>query len=219
MFKKLSTTVLALLLYGIVWAQEQPDRWVWPDTHIRDALFFKADIGPKIGAGVSIPSYSSDDIHPKGGLAYQLGVAANIRVEHDSSLDLFGIGRWGMEVEALFSSRSFGFPNGTLSMKCFEVPILAQFCATSSIILEAGLTPIMFLGATPEYLQLEDEVAILSGMKGNDVMLSAGACYKTSFGLVVGLRYNHGTSDWAENFQGKTRMVMFSASYLFPIVK
>ena len=220
MFKRLLITVLALSFCGIVFAQEQQDRWIWPDEHIKDALFLQVGAGPKIGGGLAMatdPAFFDFDL--KGGLAYQLGAAINVHIANHPSLKPQGIGRWGLEIEALYGARRFNAGNEAMVMKCFETPILLQFYINHDFLVEAGLTPVKLLGVSPEYLQTGDVVANVGQIKGNDVMVTAGVCYKTAKGLAFGLRYNLGMSEWAENFHSKTSTAMVSVSYLFPIIK
>jgi len=220
MFKRLLFTVMVMSLCGIAFAQNQQDRWVWPDEHIDEALFLHIGLGPKIGGGLAMatdPSFF--DFEMKGGLAYQIGASLNIHIAHHPSLELQGIGRWGMEMEALYGSRRFNSGNGTVVMNCLEIPILLQFYITPDLQVEAGLTPVKLLSISPEYLQTGDVVAHVGNIKGNDVMASAGVCYRTDIGLDFGLRYNLGMSKWAENFRSKTSTAMISVNYLFPLIK
>lgn len=220
MNKKLALTILALLFSGIAIAQAQEDRWVWPDDHIKDALYFHLGIGPKIGAGLSMASNPSFfDFEVKSGFSYQFGAALSFHVGHHPSLPMSGIGRWALEIEALYEARSFSTSIATLTMSCLEIPILMQFHLTSSFLLEAGLTPVRMLNVEPEYLQDGQVVAHTGEIKGNDVMISAGAAYETAFGLSVGLRYNYGMSEWADNFHSKTSTMILSVRYLFSLTK
>ena len=217
MFKRLLFTAIVLSFCGIAFAQ---DRWIWPDEHIKDALFLQIGVGPKIEAGLVVatdPAFFDFDL--KGGLAYQIGAAVNVHIANHPSLKPQGIGRWGLEIEAIYGLRGFKAGNQSMAMKCLEVPILLQFYINKKLQVEAGLTPVKHIGVTPEYLQTGEVVANVGNIKGNDVMVSAGVCYKTAIGLVIGLRYNLGMSEWAENFHSKTNTAMLSASYLFPIVK
>ena len=220
MYKRLLIAILAMSFGGIVWAQNQQDRWIWPDEHIDDALFLHIGLGPKLGGGLAMatnPSFFDFDM--KGGLAYQIGASVNIHIAHHPSLELQDIGRWGVEIEALFGSRRFNSGNETLVMNCLEMPILLQFYIAPDFQVEAGLTPVKLLSISPEYLQTGDVVAHVGHIKGNDVMASAGVCYKTAMGLDIGLRYNLGMSQWAENFHSKTSTAMVSVIYLFPLIK
>ena len=220
MFKRLLIAILAMSFGGIVLAQNQQDRWIWPDEHIDDALFLHIGLGPKIGGGLAMATNPSFfDFVVKGGLTYQIGASVNIHIAHHPSLELQGIGRWGMEIEALLGSRRFNSNNKAIVMNCLEMPILLQFYITPDFQVETGLTPVKLLSISPEYLQTGNVVANVGNIKGNDVMISAGVCYKTTIGLDIGLRYNLGMSKWAENFHCKTSTAMVSVIYLFPLIK
>ena len=58
MHKRLLIAALAVLFCGIAFGQGQQDqdRWIWPDEHIEDALYFKIGIGPQIGVGLGMAS-------------------------------------------------------------------------------------------------------------------------------------------------------------------
>ena len=220
MLKRLLITIIVLLFCSIAFAQEQQDRWIWPDEQIEEALFFHIGIGPKIGGGIAIASAPSFfDFDLKNDFAYQLGATINVHIANHPSVAPHGTGRWGMEIEALYESRNFNAGNGTMSMKCLAIPVLLQFYITHDFQLEAGLTPVKTINVTPDNLQTGNVTANVGNIKGDDVMISGGACYKTSFGLAIGLRYNHGLSEWAENFHSKTSTAMVSISYLFHLIK
>lgn len=220
MYKKLFITLLTLLFCGISYAQERLDRWVWPDEHIEDAIFVQLGIGPKIGAGFDMASNPSFfDFNFNGGFTYQFGAAINFHIAHHPSLGMRGSDRVGLEIEASYGQRNFKADNKILSMKCIEIPVLLQFYLTREWLLEAGVTPVKGLGVSPDNLQIADVVANVGSIKGDDMMISAGATYKTDFGLMVGLRYNLGTSKWAENIHSKTHTAMVSVTYLLSVLK
>ena len=220
MFKRLLIATIVLSFCGITFAQQQQDRWIWPDEHIEEALFLHLGLGPKIGAGLALatnPAFFDFDL--KGGLAYQIGGAVNVHIANHPLVKPHGIGRFGLEIETLYGSKSFNAGNESIVMKCLEMPMLLQFYITQGFQVEAGVTPVKVLSISPDYLQTGNVVANVGNLKGDDVMFSAGVCYKTAFGLVIGLRYNLGLSEWAENFHSKTNSAMVSVSYLFPLVK
>ena len=220
MHKRLLLTLLAIFLSGYIFAQTQQDRWVWPDEHIEDALYPHLGIGPKVGVGVATATQPDFfDFDMGGGLAYQLGVAINFNIGHHASLGPKGIGRLGLEIEALFESRSFSTGHESLSMNCVEMPILLQFYISSEILLEVGFTPVKSLGTKPDYLCTGPTAVNVGGIKADDVMLTAGVCYKTKMGLSVDLRYNYGMSPWSENFESKTSTIMLGVNYLFSLIK
>lgn len=220
MFKRLLIIAIVLSFCGITFGQQQQDSWIWPDKHIKDALFLQIGLGGKIGVGFAMATNPAFfDFNLKGGLAYQIGGAVNVHVANHPLVKPHGIGRLGLEIEALYGSRSFNAGNESIVMKCLEIPMLLQFYITQGFQMEAGVTPVKVLSTSPDYLQTGNVVANVGNLKGDDVMISAGICYKTNFDLAIGLRYNLGISEWAENFHSKTSSAMVSVSYLFPIIK
>ena len=220
MYKRLLIIALSLLFSGVAFAQEQQDPWIWPDDHIKDALFLRIGVGPRIGGGMGMatdPSFFDFDM--KGNLAYQIGASANIHMANHSSMKPKGIGHWGLEIEALYGSRNYKSGDETMVMRCLEIPVLLQFYITQEFLLETGLTTVKLLNVSPGYLQTGGVVAHVGGIIGNDMMISAGLCYNTTFGLAFGFRYNYGLSEWAENFHSKSSTAMVSVSYLFSLIK
>ena len=219
MYKKLIIVLFALFCCTITFAQQQQDRWIWPDTHIKEALFLQIGVGPKIGGGLAMATNPAFfDFNLKGGLTYQIGGAVNFHIANHPLVKPHGIGRLGLEIEALYGSRSFNAGNESIVMKCLEIPMLLQFYITHSFQVEAGVTPVKVLSTSPDYLQTGNVVASVGNLKGDDMMISVGMCYKTAFGLVMGLRYNLGLSEWAGNFHSNTSSAMVSFSYLFPLI-
>ena len=220
MIKKLALVIALLLLGGALFAQNHKDRWIWPDEHVEDVLFIKIGVEPKIGAGLGMASNPSFfDFSIKGGFAYQIGAALNVHVSHHPSLGLAGIGRVGLEIEALYSSQNLKVGQDNMRINCLEIPVLVQLFVTSNFQIEAGATPTMILKVSPEYLQAGNVVANVGDIRGGDVKVSVGVCYNTPFGLAIGLRYNLGMSELAENFHSKISTALFSVNYMFPLIK
>lgn len=220
MYKKLIITTIALLFCAIVFAQEKQDRWIWPDEHKKDALYLHIDLGPKVGGGLAMSTNPSFfDFELKGSLAYQIGAALNVHITHHPSFGLHGIGRVGMEIEALYSALSLNTSLDKMTISCLEIPVLIQLYVAPEFQVEVGVTPTKILKVSPEYLQAGDVVANVGDLKGGDVKLSFGACYKTPFGLAIGLRYNLGMSELAENFHSKVSSAMLSVNYMIPLIK
>lgn len=220
MYKKLIITLVTLLCCVVTFAQEQEDRWIWPDEHVQDAFFLHVGLGPKVGGGLAMataPSFFDFDL--KGVLAYQFGAAFNVNLSHHSSLGLSGIGRLGLEIEALYGSQRFKSGNEIVALDCIEIPVMLQFYITPGFMVEAGATPTKILKVSPEYMQAGNVLANLGSLQGRDVKVSLGMSYKTAMGLAFGLRYNLGMSELAENFHSKTSTAMVSASYFFPLMK
>jgi hypothetical protein len=220
MYKKLIITSIALLFCAIVFAQEKKDRWIWPDEHKKDALYLHVDLGPKIGGGLAMSTNPSFyDFELKTGFAYQIGAALSVHVTHHPSFGLLGIGRVGMEIEAIYSCLGLNSSIDMMNISCLEIPVLIQFYVTPDFQVEVGATPTKFLNVSPKYIQAGNVVANVGSIQGGDVKLSLGACYKTLFGLAIGLRYNLGMSELAENFHSKVSTAMLSVNYMFPLIK
>lgn len=220
MYKKLIITFIALLFCVSAYTQEQVDRWIWPDEHIEDALYLHIGVGPKIVGGFAFATNPEFfDFSFKGGFAYQIGAALNVHVSHHPSLGLAGIGRVGLEIEALYSSQNLKVGQDNMRINCLEIPVLVQLFVTSNFQIEAGATPTMILKVSPEYLQAGNVVANVGDIRGDDVKVSVGVCYNIPFGLAIGLRYNLGMSELAENFHSKISTAMFSVNYMFPLIK
>lgn len=220
MYKKLIITSIALLFCVLTFAQEQEDRWIWPDEHKKDALYLHVDVGPKIGGGLGLATNPEFyDFSLKSGLAYQLGAALNVRVSHHPSFGLIGIGRVGIGIEVLYSSHNFNVGGNKMRISCLEIPILVRFYITPAFQIEAGATPTKLLKVSPDYLQVGNVVANVGGIRGGDVKISLGLGYNTPFGLAIGLRYNLGMSELAENFHSKISTAMVSVSYMIPLIK
>ena len=146
MYKKLIITSIAILFCVFAFAQEQEDRWIWPDEHKKDALYLHVDVGPEIGGGIGFATNPEFyDFSLKSGFAYQVGAALNVHVCHHSSLGLMGIGRVGLGIEALYSSQSFNVGGDKMRISCLEIPILVRFYVTNAFQIEAGATPTKLL--------------------------------------------------------------------------
>ena len=181
---------------------------------------FRLTMGPKVGVGVSMGSHSNfHDMDFSPGLAYQFGAVFNAHFGRRFDLSDGGTGFLGLQVEANYSKRIVKLNSSPLSERCLEVPVLVQCYLSPTMALEAGATMVHLFGCSPAILDYQGAHFNTGGIKGNDVMLSVGACYKSSFGLMLDVRYNLGCSNLAGNFDTKISTAMASIVYLFTIVK
>ena len=220
MYKKLTLAVALLCLCSLVLAQNHDDQWFWPDDYATDELMVLLDASPIIGGGMVFatdPTLFSADF--SGGLYYQFGIAASGRLAYRMSPKPHGISRLGMGVEVLLSKTNIKIGGDPIKMLCLDIPVMIHCYVTSGFILEVGATMVKSLKTNPEWTQCGPVMINTGNIKYNDVMLSVGASYKTPFNLALGLRYNHGTSELAENLDSKIRNIVFSISYKFPIIK
>jgi len=217
MRKTLLLIVLAVLSCNAVFAQDdQSGELEW--NYDRS---FRIAIGPKVGAGVA---FGSDptlyNLNFGSGFAYQGGLVVNAHFGRRYEQSQGGTGLFGIQAEAMYSVRTVSTGGSAkLNQKCIEIPVLVQIYPTSAIGIEAGVTMVKFLGCSPNQINFEDITIHTGEITGGDVMVTAGACYKMPFGLMIDLRYNLGMSNLAGNFDTKVSSFMASFTYLFNIVK
>lgn len=185
---------------------------------------YRLAIGPKVGIGAAMGSQSKlESIDFGAGLGSQIGVAFNAQFGRRYELSCGGTGWFGLQVEALYGGRNIKVGSNTLKMNCIEMPILAQLYFTPSFALQAGITPVVALSASPDKIQNGNAIYSTGQIKGNDVMATIGLAYKARINynsaLLIDLRYNMGTSNLAGNFDTKVSSFMLSISYLFNVVK
>lgn len=213
MRKKLLFIVLTLLSYQALFAQEE---WDWGGS--TQDKFFRFEIGPKIGAGLTIATQPTNyNILFNSGLAYQFGLSANIHLGRRYSTSPGGTGWFGIEAEVVYGIRKLGIESmeSTVTMQCIEVPLLAQFYPMPSLAIEVGPTFTKILKCSPEWLQLENVVLNTGQLSSSDIMLTAGISYKTPINLMFDLRYNLGFVALAGNVDSKVSTAMVSVVYLF----
>ncbi len=177
-------------------------------------------IGPKVGVGMDMGSHSNVQNLDFGmGLGYQAGAVLNAHFGRRYSSSDGGTGWLGVELEAMYGGRMIKLGSSNLKMSCIEVPVLAQLYVVPTFAVEAGATLVKVLGVSPESIVHDGATYHVGGIKGSDVMLTAGLCYKHSSTYMIDARYNLGMSPLAGNFDTKVSSFMVSFSYLFNVVK
>lgn len=176
-------------------------------------------IGPKIGLNYSIagdPDGMSIDL--SGGIGFSAGVAANLRFGRPSGRP-FGTERFGVQLEALYSTRSLTNNVDDISMNCFEIPVLFQWYFVPTFAIEVGPTFTGTFSSSPNSLKYNNQVYQMDKIKAYDVMLSIGLNCKLRNGFTADLRYNLGNSDIAGNFETKVSTISLGIGWLFSVIK
>lgn len=177
-------------------------------------------LGPKVGLPFTTMSESSDvNLGITPGTGFSGGLVANFHFGRRTAISKGGTGWLGLQMEALFTSRSVGTDSETMSFSMFEIPVLAQLYVTSNICIEAGPTFVAAIDAAPENVHVANRFVAIGEMKANDVMFTIGAGYKHPNGLFANARYNIGTSNVAGNFDSKMSTISLSIGWLFTVVK
>lgn len=185
---------------------------------------YRIAIGPKVGMGLDLGSHSSlENLDFNTGLGYQFGGIFNAHFGRRYELSEGGTGWFALQIEAEYSGRSFKLGSAAIETSCVEVPVLAQLYVIPDFALEAGVTMVKVLSASPDQLVYNGATYGIGEIKGGDVMITAGLAYRTRLNtgssLLLDVRYNMGMSPLASNFDTKVSSVMFSLAYLFNIVK
>lgn len=183
---------------------------------------YKVCIGIKGGGGMTMTTPSTSyNFNPKGSFTYQGGLVLNA---HFGRRNRFGFGGggtgwFGAQMEVLYSNRGMKYNNTTMNMSCIEVPVLLQVYPFTELGIELGATIVKMLNFTPNVTPTDYAFIHTGQIKGGDVMLTAGICYKASFGLLIDARYNMGFSSIAGNLDTKVSTATLSIGYLFNMIK
>jgi hypothetical protein len=212
MRKHLLFVLLATLCCTGLFAQEGDDR---P---------YRIAIGPKVGVGLDMASHSNlQNLDFGMGFGYQFGAVFNAHFGRRYEMSEGGTGMFGLQLEAMYDGRAVKLGSTKVGIGCIEVPVVAQFYIIPNLALEAGVTIVKVLSCSPNELNHEGVTYGTGGIKGGDMMISAGLAYKarlnSSSSLMLDARYNLGMSPLAGNFDTKVSSVMLSVAYLFNIVK
>lgn len=177
-------------------------------------------IGPKIGADITFGGTPDNmpGLDVKTGGGFEVGIVANLRFLRPEDRP-FGNERLGAQIEVLYSMQSLGTADKSITMNCFEVPVLFQWYPISNFAVEVGPTFKGSLATSPKDLAYGSSVYDMSKAKAMDVMVTFGVLYKHKSGFNVDLRYNLGNSDIAGNIGIKPSTLALSFGWLFPIIK
>lgn len=208
--------LLATLFSCSLFAQQKPEQFKVSTSQQQSYTF---SYGPTVGIGLAFPTTPAGyDFKLHQGMAYRVGASANFHFGQRSESSPGGTGLIGVAMELAYSGRMLSSTMGKLGMHCIEIPILAQFYPLESLAkefyLEAGLTVAKTIKCTPEQIQYENMILSTGKLKSSDIMVAIGAQYKIKKQVVVGIRYQLGTSPLADNFNSKVSNLTLSATYL-----
>lgn len=181
---------------------------------------FALTLGPKVGINYSLAGDPGEiNLGIGGNIGFSGGLAANVRFGKRPLTKFADTGRFGVQLEALYSMRSLKSDIENINMNCYEIPLLFQWWFVRDFCIEVGPTFTGAFSTSPKELKFNNTIFQTEKIKGNDVMLTIGAEYKSQKGFTAGLRYNLGNSDLAGNFPTKVSTISFSIGWLFSIVK
>ncbi len=177
-------------------------------------------LGPKVGINYSLAGNPDGmDLGIGGNIGLSGGVAANIRFGKRPLTKFADTGRFGVQLEALYSMHSLKSDIENINMNCYEIPLLFQWWFAQDFCIEVGPTFTGAFSTTPKELKYNNTIFQTQEINGNDIMLTLGAEYKSQKGFNVSLRYNLGNSNLAGNFPTKVSTFSLGIGWLFSIVK
>ncbi len=205
----------AMMLTMGAWAQSSND-----DEFTIDKRPFTVSVGVKGGVNYSLAGDPNGfDLGTKGAVGFQGGLAANLHFSDKKDYTPAGTGRFGVQLEALYSQRTLKTDIEDIKMNCFAIPVLAQFYVTSSFTIEAGPTFTGILSSSPKTMTQGLTTFGIGEFKCYDVMASVGVGYYHSSGVTASARFNLGNTNLAGNFETKVSTAEFSIGYLFKVYK
>lgn len=181
---------------------------------------FAFSIGPKAGVNYSMASDPDGaDLGVGGNIGFGGGIAANIRFGKRPLAKFADTGRFGVQLEAMYSLRSIKTDADDVKFNAVEIPLLFQWWFLRDLCVEVGPTFVAGLSTSPDELQFDRVTYRTGDIKGSDVMVTVGAEYKNRCGFTASLRYNLGTSELANNFQTKVSTLSVGIGWMFSVVK
>ena len=177
-------------------------------------------IGPKVGVNFSFASDPDDiELGIKGSVGFNAGIAANLRFGKRALTNYATTGKFGVQLEVLYSYRALKSDYEDIKMNCYEIPLLFQWWFVEDFCVEVGPTFTSAMSTSPDEIVYNGATYKTGDLKCNDVMLTIGAEYKHPKGFNASARFNLGNSDLADNFQTKVSTISVAIGWLFNIVK
>lgn len=225
MLKRLIFSFATIIVASSVFAQDIVFANVQDDSNatLEEEIVpksFALSIGPKIGGNYSFATVPDDlNLEVEGNFGYSAGLAVNVRFGKRELTRFADTGKFGVQLEALYSMHALTADVANINMNCFEVPLLLQWWFLKDLCIELGPTFTGSFATSPEAIQYNNKTYGVGELKGYDVMLTVGAEYKSHIGFNASLRYNMGNSNLAGNFQTKVSTISLGIGWLFSVVK
>lgn len=215
MRKRILLIAGAMMLALGVWAQSSSD-----DEFAIVKRPFTASVGVKGGVNYSLAGDPKGfGMGTKGAVGYQGGLAANIHFSDKKDYTPAGTGRFGVQLEALYSQRTLKTDIEDIKMSCFAIPVLAQFYVSPSFTIEVGPTFTGILSSSPKTMTQGLTTFGIGEFKCYDVMASVGVGYYHRSGVTASARFNLANVNLAGNFETKVSTAELSIGYLFKVYK
>lgn len=147
---------------------------------------------------------------------FNAGIVANIRFLKRNERSSVKTGLLAFQPEVRYATMGGNGDRYSVGTGYLMVPLMIQVYPAKNIYLEVGPEFAMNLSHTPDNVAVGNYQLDLSNMKANDIMLGVGAGYSIN-GFSVGVRYNHGFSNMAENLLWKNSIIQINLGYAFSL--
>jgi len=181
-------------------------------------------VATRIGfvAGFNLSSISDNASKISSGLGmrpgFNAGVAANFRFLKRNERSSAKTGLLAVQPEVRYSTMGGNSPEFSIGTGYLTVPVMFQIYPIKNLYIEAGPEFALNLSHTPDNVAVGKYQLNLTNLKANDIMLGVGAGYSVN-GFSVGVRYNHGFSNMAENLLWKNAVIQINLGYAFSLGK
>lgn len=213
--KLLLITAFAFLCMNVMAQQEFSFE---DEKRINDEPKVSARMG--IVGGFNLSSISDNASSISSGLGmrpgFNAGVAANIRFCKRNERSSAKTGLLAFQPEVRYATMGGNSKEFSIGTSYIMVPLMFQVYPAKNIYVEVGPEFAMNLSHTPNNVAVGNYQLNLTNMKANDMMLGIGAGYSVS-GFSVGVRYNHGFSNLAENLHWKNSIIQINLGYAFSL--
>jgi hypothetical protein len=174
----------------------------------------KASAGIKAGLNLSTIANGMTDIEflPEMKLDFHAGILVNLNFGYKENTPGF----FGLQTELLYSRQGFTQKGNVVTFNYLTVPLLAKLYLYQGFNLEIGPWFGFLLGVDPNSTEINENIIQISGLKGGkDAGVAVGIGHDFNIGLVVGVRYQHGLSDMANNILWTNRNIAVSLGWKF----
>ena len=149
---------------------------------------------------------------------FNVGVAANFRFCKRNSRSTAKTGLLALQPEVRYQTMGGNSDASNLGMGYLTIPVMFQVYPAKNLFIEVGPAFTFNINHSPDHIVAGDYEITLNTMKANDVLLGVGVGYAVA-GFSVGVRYNHGTSEFASNLPWKNSVVNINLGYTFSLSK
>lgn len=178
----------------------------------------KTSFGLKAGLNLSNISNGQDNIHftPAMKADFHVGAVANLHFGVRDEGSPAGTGWFGLQPELIYSRQGFAVDGEAIGFDYLTLPVMLKLYVMKNLNIEAGPYFSYLFNTSPATTVIDGAQISIDGLKSKaGAGAGIGLEYETRTGLTVGLRYNLGLTDMAENLKWKSNAISLSVGWLF----